>query len=158
MAPRHIVNAVPTQTLSRYSKMKSFMNTMGPRAGTCATALTTIVLLLGCGGGATDPSRGQPPPAAAKTVNATASLAFDPASLTVTAGDTVTFAFGNVEHNVFFDAQNDAPADIGGRNAQVSVRRVFATVGTYRYTCHIHPSMSGTVVVRAPGGTTTSGY
>jgi plastocyanin len=158
MAPRHIVNAALTQTLSRYSKMTSVMNTIGPRAGASATALATIMLLLGCGGGATDPSGAPPTAAAAKTVNATASLAFDPPSLAVTAGDTVTFAFGNVEHNVFFDAQNDAPADIGGRNAQVSVRRVFATVGTYRYTCHIHPSMSGTVVVRAPGGTTTSGY
>lgn len=158
MAPRHIVNAAPTQTLSRYSKMMSFMNTMRPRVGASATALTSIVLLLGCGGGATDPNRGQSTPPPTKTVNATASLAFDPASLAVTAGDTVTFAFGNVEHNVFFDAQNDAPADISGRNAQVSVRRVFATVGTYRYTCHIHPSMSGTVVVRAPGGTPTSGY
>lgn len=138
--------------------MMSFMNTMRPRVGASATALTSIVLLLGCGGGATDPNRGQSTPPATKTVNATASLAFDPASLAVTAGDTVTFAFGNVEHNVFFDAQNDAPADISGRNAQVSVRRVFATVGTYRYTCHIHPSMSGTVVVRAPGGTPTSGY
>jgi len=30
----------------------------------------------------------------------------------------------------------------------VSVTRTFATAGTYAYTCHIHPSMQATVVVR----------
>jgi len=140
--------------------MTSFMKTMGARAGATATALAAVVLLLGCGGEGTEPYGGpatDPPPADAKTVNATASLAFTPASLAVTAGETVAFAFGSVGHNVFFDPQADAPDNISGTNANVSVARAFAKAGTYRYTCHIHPSMSGTVVVRAPGGTTAAG-
>jgi plastocyanin len=38
--------------------------------------------------------------------------------------------------------------DIAGNNANVAIRRSFTTPGTYHYTCHIHPSMQGTIVVR----------
>jgi len=140
--------------------MTPSMNTTGRRASVRATALTTIMLLLaGCsgGGGGTGPTGGgggtpDPQPSGARTVSATPSLAFTPASLTVATGEAVTFAFGSVAHNVFFDAKAGAPADIGGTNAGVSIERVFPTAGTYRYTCHIHPSMHGTIVVQAPVG------
>jgi plastocyanin len=55
-----------------------------------------------------------------------------------------------VAHNVFFDAATGAPADIGGTNANVAVTRAFSTAGIYRYSCHIHPGMAGTIVVAAP--------
>jgi hypothetical protein len=38
------------------------------------------------------------------TVNATPSIAFTPANVRLSVGGTVTFAFGGVGHNVFFDA------------------------------------------------------
>ena len=101
--------------------------------------------IVACGGGYSSPT--SPIPQDPLTIAATPSLTFGPASLTIAAGETVTFAFGSVAHNVFFDAAAGAPADIDGVNANVSVRRSFATPGTYRYTCHIHPSMQGTVVV-----------
>lgn len=82
------------------------------------------------------------------TVTASPSLLFGPSSLSVKPGDAVTFAFGSVPHNVFFDAQSGTPADIAGQNINVSISRVFATPGTYTYSCHIHPSMRGTIVVR----------
>ena len=104
--------------------------------------------LLGCGGGSNNPSGPPPVPANGATVNATPSLTFAPDTVTVAAGDTVTFAFGSVDHNVFFDPQAGAPADIPGDNANVSARRAFTTAGTYGYTCHIHPFMHGTVIVR----------
>src|SRR5947207_10682509 len=109
-------------------------------------------LMAACGsngyGTAAPPPPPPPPPPPGNTVAATPSLTFTPATLTVNIGDAVTFAFGSVPHNVFFTQQAGAPADIAGSNANVSVTRTFATAGTYAYTCHIHPSMHGTIEVR----------
>jgi plastocyanin len=87
-------------------------------------------------------------PPAPDLINATASLTFDPQMLTTQVGHTVTFAFGSVGHNIFFNSAPGVPADIPGVNANTSVTRTFNTAGTYTYTCHIHPYMQGTVVVQ----------
>ena len=108
--------------------------------------LTGVLLAYGCGSNSGGDVTAPPPPS--NTVAATASLTFTPGSITVHPGDAVTFAFASVGHNVFFAAQAGAPADIDGSNANVSIQRTFATAGTYQYTCHIHPSMHGTVVVQ----------
>jgi len=102
--------------------------------------------LLGCGGGYG--STAPPPPPPANTIAATNAIVFTPATLRVSAGQTVTFSFGSVGHNVFFATQAGAPADISGVNASVSIDRQFTVAGTYNYTCHIHPSMHGSVVVQ----------
>jgi plastocyanin len=91
-------------------------------------------------------SGGTPPMTA--TVNATTSNAFTPANVTIGVGGTVTFAFGGVAHNVYFDnAPAGAPDAIPGANANMSAARTFSTAGTFEYDCHIHPGMKGTVVV-----------
>jgi plastocyanin len=84
-------------------------------------------------------------------VQALPSIAFNPATITVAAGDTVTFAFGAVPHNVFFDRVAGAPTDIPGVNSSTSATRVFTAAGQYAYECHLHPGMRGTVVVTAAG-------
>jgi len=100
------------------------------------------------GGGVTNPPP-PPPPPAGNTINATPAEVFNPTPLTVTAGTAVTFNFGTLGHNVFFDTQNaGTPADIPGINANSQVQRTFTTAGTYRYHCTIHPGMAGSVVVQ----------
>ncbi|MEP6689205.1 MAG: plastocyanin/azurin family copper-binding protein [Gemmatimonadales bacterium] len=108
--------------------------------------LAAVFLAAGCGSNSGGDVTG--PPATGNTVSATPNLTFTPATLTVNAGDVVTFRFGSVAHNVFFAMQANVPADIPGTNANVSVERTFTTAGTYGYECHIHPSMHGTVMVR----------
>jgi plastocyanin len=81
-------------------------------------------------------------------VNATSLDTFTPAIITIGVGGTVTFVFGDVPHNVYFDnAPAGAPDPITGANANMSQTRTFATAGTYQFDCHIHPGMTGMVVV-----------
>ena len=87
-------------------------------------------------------------PPAGNTIAATDAIVLTPATLTVNAGETVTYTFGSVPHNVFFNAQTGAPADILGNNSNVSIDRQFTMPGSYSFSCHIHPSMHGTVVVQ----------
>jgi plastocyanin len=112
-------------------------------------ALLAASMACACVSGA--PSSSDPPPATshASTVQALPSSTFSPGSVTIAVGDTVTFAFGAVPHNVFFDRAAGAPADIPGTNSNTSARRIFSTAGRYTYDCHLHPGMRGTVVVAA---------
>jgi plastocyanin len=101
-----------------------------------------------CGGGST--STGPQTPTLTADVAATPALAFTPGTVTILQGGTVTVKFGSVGHDVFFDnAPAGAPANIGGVNANTTKTLTFNTVGTFVYNCHIHPGMSGRVVVVA---------
>ena len=113
-----------------------------------SVASLAIAALGACGGDSpTEPVN--PTPVSAATVQAIPSEKFTPGQVTLTVGGTVTFAFGSLAHNVFFD--NDpagAPDNIPDPSANKSVTRTFNTPGTYNYNCHIHPGMRGTVVVQ----------
>jgi plastocyanin len=99
---------------------------------------------------------GTPPMAA--TVNATSLNTFTPANVAVGVGGTVTFTFGDVAHNVFFDnSPAGAPDAIAGANANMSATRTFTTAGTFEFDCHIHPGMKGTVVVSNTASAPPSG-
>ena len=103
----------------------------------------------GCGGGDTTTPTRSPDPVLAATVVAASSIQFRPPTVSLVQGGTVTFQFEGVEHNVFFD--NDpqgAPDNIATPTANKSVTRTFNTPGRYGYYCHIHPEMSGVVVVQ----------
>ncbi len=117
-------------------------------ARTFVASMLLAAAIAACGGAGYGGGGATAPPPDDHTILATPALAFGPASLSVNAGDVVTFAFGSVAHNVFFDAGEGAPSDIGGTNANVSIQRTFGTAGSFHYTCHIHPGMQGTVVVR----------
>ena len=107
-----------------------------------------LVCFLGCGG-STGMSAGGPVSAPkTATVAATPDVAFSPFPATIAPGGTVTFAFGSLPHNVYFDPAPGAPADIPGANVNVNTTRTFASAGTYTYRCRIHPGMKGIIIVR----------
>jgi len=126
------------------------------------TSIALTALAAACGGGysgtTTQPGGTGNPPAQSATVDATASNAFTPQTVSLAVGGTVTFAFGTVGHSVYFDnAPAGAPTDIAGVNANVSTSRSFPTAGTFEYNCHIHPGMKGTVVVGSASTPPTGG-
>jgi plastocyanin len=99
-------------------------------------------------------------PAHAATVNVTvADNVFQPASVTIAAGDTVVWTQpGSRVHNVTAD---DGSFSSGNLAAGGTFSRVFASAGTFRYYCSIHGApggigMSGVVVVQAAQVTTTT--
>jgi plastocyanin len=104
-----------------------------------------VAFLAACGGGSDSTA---PQPSSSFTVQATPGLQFTPNSITVPVGGSVTFAFGSIAHNVFFDnAAQGAPSNIGDKS-NASVTLTFNSAGTYVYNCHLHPGMQGTVVVQ----------
>jgi plastocyanin len=67
---------------------------------------------------------------------------FEPASLTVEAGSTVTWVWeGRAPHNVVGQGF-ESPEQSSG-----NFRHTFDRPGTYPYECTIHPGMDGTIVV-----------
>ena len=72
-------------------------------------------------------------------------FAFEPASLTVTAGTTVTWTNRDEEpHTV---AASDGSFHSPGMGTGGTFTHTFSAAGTFDYVCSIHPMMHGTVVV-----------
>jgi plastocyanin len=113
-------------------------------------AICAVVALAAACSSSTDPGSSNNPsaPPMAAAVNATSLNTFTPANVAIGVGGTVTFTFGDVPHNVFFDnSPAGAPDPITGANANMSMSRTFTTAGTFEYDCHIHPGMKGAVLV-----------
>jgi plastocyanin len=126
--------------------------------------LLAVAVLTACGGGGgaygsssapTDPygstgttnsgTPSSPSTPASNEVQATGNNTFNPTSIAVAKGTTVTFTF-QAEHNVNFDNVTGAPSNIGNTSSG-SVQRVFATAGTFGFNCSLHSGMRGQVVV-----------
>jgi plastocyanin len=125
------------------------------------SALTIVaVALAGCGGGSepsaptnnggtTGPAGATGPAAGPISTNqvSVGSASFDPSSIVVTTGTTVTWTWTTpVTHNVTFNATGlGGSGDLGGTGSTYS--KTFSTVGTFGYQCTIHSGMVGTVKV-----------
>jgi plastocyanin len=98
------------------------------------------VLAAGCGG-----SGESSEPVAATEVEMVKSYRFDPKTIEVEAGATVTWTNeDNFTHTVQVDGQEDHKVERGDR---VSI--TFDTAGTYDYVCTLHSKdMDGTVIVK----------
>jgi plastocyanin len=74
------------------------------------------------------------------------SIAFAPAELTVSAGDTVTWTNNDsVGHDVTADSFSSG--DAGGMANGDTFEHTFEEAGTFDYVCTVHPGMEGSVVV-----------
>jgi plastocyanin len=112
----------------------------------------------------------QPPNPAATAHVSIVDFGFSPATITVTAGTTVTWTnTGGVIHSVTSDtgAFDSSPSCPAGAciNPGSSYSHVFATAGTFAYHCRVHSNMHGTIIVKpattptttAPGSTVSAG-
>jgi plastocyanin len=87
-------------------------------------------------------SEGSPAAANAVTI---ANFAYDPATITVPVGTTITWTnTDSVDHTVTAD---DRSWDSGHIAQGQTFSRTFTTAGTFPYFCTIHPNMKGTVIV-----------
>ena len=76
---------------------------------------------------------------------------FSPSSVRVRAGGTITFV--NDDDRAHTVTANDGSFDSGVVGAGGRWGRRFASAGTFRYFCAIHPDMTGTVTVPSASGT-----
>jgi plastocyanin len=126
--PAPAATATPTRTATPAAAAASPTRTATPAAGPAAAGAT----------------------AAARIVD----FAFEPGTLTVAAGTTVTWTHaGNAPHTItsdtnLFNSFRLAPGETFAFR--------FDTPGTFTYKCEIHPArMTGTVTVQAPAGAPT---
>ena len=77
-------------------------------------------------------------------------FAFNPATVTVNVGDSVTWTNNDdVPHTATADNGSFNTGQLGSGDSD-SV--TFKSAGTFAYHCSVHPSMNGTVVVQAASG------
>lgn len=114
-----------------------------------ALALGLAVALGACGSG--DRSAAGSTPVATSTVDLPASYRFAPNAITVPAGTTVTWTnHDNFTHSVQF-LDGGLPSEPLPLKPGETTTFTFASPGTYRYQCSLHPQqMQGSVAVTAP--------
>lgn len=73
-------------------------------------------------------------------------FAFSPSTLTIKAGDTVTWTNqDSVAHTVVSDSGSEISSPSIPQGGSYS--HTFTSAGTYNYHCSIHPSMTGQIIV-----------
>jgi len=114
------------------------------------SCVALIAVLAGCGGGGgsnpygTNGGTGGTTAPAAGNVVIEKDLAFQPASLEIKVGDTVTFTNeDSAPHNVNIDGK-----DLGQQEQGASVTWTAEKAGSFPYSCTIHPSMTGEITVK----------
>jgi plastocyanin len=80
-----------------------------------------------------------------------ANFAFDPATVRIQVGDSVTWT--NQDSAPHTATAADGSFDTGQLGDGDSGSVTFETAGSFAYICSIHPAMAGTVVVEAAGAT-----
>jgi len=94
-------------------------------------------------------------PAATAAAVGIDNFTFNPATVTVKAGTTVTWTNkDDIPHGIA--ATNNTFKRSQALDTDDSFSFTFTTPGTYQYFCYIHPHMTGTIVVEAATGSNTT--
>lgn len=148
-----------------------------PRSWRAATivgfvALALATALAGCGSsptGSTNPTATTAPAPTATTAPTTAptattggqsgggsaavsifSFGFNPATITVKVGTTVTWTnTASIAHTTTSDSGDAVSWDSSAMNPNTTFKFTFTKAGTYTYHCAIHPEMMGKIIVIA---------
>lgn len=119
------------------------------------TFFSAILLILsGCGSAANTPAAVKPagPPSSGPQAGPSAetssvdirNFAFNPSSLTIAKGATVTWTNSDSSiHKITSSAFNSPDMAMGEKFSFT-----FSQAGTYDYSCSIHPSMTGKIIVQ----------
>lgn len=110
-----------------------------------ALGLAVALVAAGCGSGGTPAPAAGTPAAAAGTSVAIVNFAFNPSSLTVKVGDTVTWT--NDSGTAHTATADDGSFDSGTVKASTPFQHTFTAAGTFSYHCSIHSSMKATITV-----------
>jgi plastocyanin len=106
-----------------------------------AAGMVLAAAIVSCG----DDDTGTNPPEG-HVVSANQSNKFAPNTLEIGVGETVTWVFGPISHDVQFSQLEGAPANIG-ISVNSNVSRTFTTAGVFPYLCTLHSGMTGTIRV-----------
>lgn len=95
--------------------------------------------------------------AATSTVTLTADNIFKPGTISVAAGDTVSFVWDGGFHDVTFSDGQKSGAPVG--DVGTKYNRTFSSAGTFAYVCSVHEAlgMKGAITVGAATTTASSG-
>jgi plastocyanin len=119
--------------------------------GAAAILLTAVVFISCSKSNSYGSGSSMAPATASVTIK---NMAFNPSSLSVTAGSTVTWM--NSDTTIHTVTADDGSFNSGNIAIGATYSRVFSTAGTFSYHCTIHPEMTGKVVVTAK--TSGGGY
>lgn len=113
-----------------------------------AVVVVTAIFIGGCGPSGQGSGGDDGEPVATSVVDLPPSYRFVPEAIAVTAGTTVSWTNSdNFTHSVRF-LDGGLPGEPLLMKPGASASFTFATAGTYRYECHLHPQqMQGTVTV-----------
>jgi plastocyanin len=120
-------------------------------ARAAAIAGTLLVLLVGpaCATAAQPEPANQPESSATTAAGSQVTIEnfeFNPATLTVPIGTTVTWISHDDEPHTVTSSENVFAS--AGLDADETFSYTFSTPGTYTYYCKLHPHMTGTIVVK----------
>jgi plastocyanin len=120
---------------------------MRRRVAPLAAALVAVTALAGCGGGGDDSKAKDGGPHAGPGAVKIANFAFDPQTVVVKPGTTVTWTNADASiHDIKDTSPLATPVSNSlGKGDKFTI--TYAQPGTYSYVCGIHPYMTGSVEV-----------